>query len=87
MQNGFIVTLPSSLGTPCFLVTPERVGQRADRRYPWSRATFVATVFATQAEAQAALDGLILIHTYIAPEVNGGSRRASGRAQWCRRAR
>jgi len=72
MQNGFLVTFPSSIGDPCFLVTPERVGQKPHHHYPWARATFVGTVFATQAEAQAALDLMKRIHNYMAPEVNGG---------------
>ena len=71
-MNGFIVTLPSSAGVPCFLVTPGRVGQPVTGHYPWARATFVATVFATQDDAQAALDRMKGIHHYIAPEVNGG---------------
>lgn len=72
MQNGFLVTFPSSTGEPCFLVTPERVGQTGHPHYPWSRATFVGTVFVTQAEAEAALKRMKDIHGYIAPEVNGG---------------
>lgn len=75
MQNGFLVTFPSSRGEPCFLVTPARVGQRDHTWYPWARATGVATVFATQAEAQAALDRMKGIHNYIAPELNGGLTR------------
>jgi len=69
---GFIVTFPSSLGDPCFLVHPGRIGQPVTSRYPWGRATFVATVFATQEGAQAALDEMVRIHSYIAPELNGG---------------
>jgi hypothetical protein len=69
---GFIVTFPSSLGDPCFLVHPGRIGQPVTSRYPWGRATFVATVFATQEAAQAALDEMVRIHSYIAPELNGG---------------
>ena len=72
MQNGFLVTFPSSTGTPCFLVTPGRVGQPAHPHYPWARATFAGTLFATQDEAQAALDRMKAIHAYMAPEVNGG---------------
>ncbi len=71
-MNGFIVTFPSSRGEPCFLVTPGRVNQPVTGHYPWARATFVATVFTTQDEAQAALDRMKGIHHYIAPEVNGG---------------
>jgi len=72
---GFIVTFPSSLGDPCFLVHPGRIGQPVTSRYPWSRATFVATVFATQEAARAALDEMTRIHSYIAPEINGGLHR------------
>ena len=72
MQNGFLVTFPSSTGEPCFLVTPGRVGQTGHPHYPWARATFVGTAFATQAEAEAALKRMKDIHGYIAPEVNGG---------------
>lgn len=72
MQNGFIVTFPSSRGTPCFLVTPGRVGQPVHTWYPWARADFVGTVFATQGEAEAALRRMRDIHSYIAPELNGG---------------
>jgi hypothetical protein len=72
MQNGFLVTFPSSRGEPCFLVTPGRVGQPVHTWYPWARATFVATLFATQEDAQAALDRMLQIHHYIAPELNGG---------------
>lgn len=72
MQNGFLVTFPSSTGEPCFLVTPGRVGQTGHPHYPWARATFVGTLFSTQAEAQAALDRMKVIHAYMAPEVNGG---------------
>ncbi len=71
-MNGFIVTFPSSLGEPCFLVTPGRVGQPVTGHYPWARATFVAAVFDTPGEAQAALGEMVRIHTYIAPECNGG---------------
>jgi hypothetical protein len=71
-MNGFVVTLPSSAGTPCFLVTPGRVGQPVHTWYPWARATFVAAVFPTQHEAQAALKWMKEIHSYIAPELNGG---------------
>lgn len=67
----FLVTFPSSLGDPCFLVTPSRVGQRWDSRYPWSRATYVASAFSTREDAQAALDQMKKIHAYIAPECNG----------------
>jgi small subunit ribosomal protein S14 len=74
-MNGFVVTFPSSLGDPCFLVTPGRVGHVTSAHYPWSRATFVATVFPTQDGAQAALDRMKGIHHYIAPEVNGGLSR------------
>ena len=49
-----------------------RVGHRADSWYPWSRATFVGTLFATQAEAESALKRMKDIHGYIAPELNGG---------------
>ena len=80
-MNGFIVTLPSSTGTPCFLVTPGRVGQPVTGHYPWARATFVATVFATQDDAQAALDRMKGIHHYIAPEVNGGLTMRLGLAR------
>jgi len=72
MQNGFLVTFPSSTGEPCFLVTPARVGQTGHPHYPWARATFVGTLFATPTEAQAALDLMKRIHNYMAPEVNGG---------------
>lgn len=74
-MNGFIVTLPSSVGIPCFFVTPERIGQRYHHHYPWGRATFVATVFPTREDAQAALDRMTGIHRYIAPELNGGLTR------------
>lgn len=67
----FLVTFPSSLGDPCFLVTPSRVGQGWDSRYPWSRATYVASAFSTREDAQAALDQMKKIHAYIAPECNG----------------
>jgi len=72
MQNGFLVTFPSSWGEPCFLVTPAQVGQEPHPYYPWARATSVGTVFATHAGAQAALDLMKRIHNYMAPEVNGG---------------
>ena len=81
MANGFLVTFPSSRGEPCFLVTPERVGQVADRRWPWSRATFIATVWATQTAAQGALDEMMWIHAYTAPEVNGGLTKRLGQAK------
>ena len=81
MANGFLVTFPSSTGTPCFLVTPGRVGQPSHPHYPWARATFVGTLFATQDEAQAALDRMKGIHHYIAPEVNGGLAKRLGQAQ------
>lgn len=71
-MNGFIVTLPSSAGLPIYLVTPARVGHPVTTQYPWARADFVATVWPTQAEAQAVLDQMISIHSFIAPEVNGG---------------
>jgi len=80
-MSGFIVTFPSSLGDPCFLVAPERVGHTTSAHYPWSRATFVATVFPTQPAAQAALDRMKGIHHYIAPEVNGGLSRRLALAQ------
>jgi hypothetical protein len=80
-MNGFVVTFPSSLGDPCFLVTPGRVGHVTSAHYPWSRATFVATVFPTQDGAQAALDRMKGIHHYIAPEVNGGLSRRLALAQ------
>jgi hypothetical protein len=80
-MSGFIVTFPSSLGDPCFLVAPERVGHTTSAQYPWSRATFVATVFPTQPAAQAALDRMKGIHHYIAPEVNGGLSRRLALAQ------
>ncbi len=69
---GFIVSFPSSLGDPCYLVTPSRVGHRWDPKYPWSRATMVATAFPTPEAAQAALDQMKKVHAYIAPEINGG---------------
>lgn len=81
MQNGFLVTFPSSTGEPAFLVTPARVGQSSHPHYPWSRATFVGTVFATQDAAQAALDRMKGIHHYIAPEVNGGLTKRLFQAQ------
>ena len=71
-MNGFIVTLPSSAGVPCFFVTPELVGQKYHPHYPWGRATFMATVFPTAADAQSALDRMVGIHRYIAPELSGG---------------
>ena len=71
-MNGFIVTLPSSTGLPIYLVTPARVCHPATAQYPWARTDFVATVWATQTEAQAVLDQMIYIHTFIAPEVNRG---------------
>ena len=71
-MNGFVVTLPSSHGVPCFLVTPSRVGQLEHHWYPWARATFVARVFETEAQAQAAIKLMKGIHSYIAPEINGG---------------
>lgn len=80
-MNGFIVTLPSSAGIPCFLVTPARVNQVVTGQYPWARATFVATVFPTQEVAQAALDKMKGIHHYIAPEVNGGLSKRLDKAQ------
>lgn len=80
MANGFLVTFPSSAGTPCFLVTPGRVGQPAHPHYPWARATFVGTLFATQDEAQVALDRMKAIHAYMAPEVNGGLTKRLHRA-------
>jgi hypothetical protein len=81
MQNGFLVTFPSSTGEPCFLVTPERVGQSGHPHYPWARATFVGTLFATPTEAQAALDLMKGIHNYMAPEVNGGLTKRLWQAQ------
>lgn len=80
-MNGFIVTFPSSLGDPCFLVTPARVNQPVTGHYPWARATFVAGVFTTQDAAQAALDEMKSIHHYIAPEVNGGLSKRLAQAQ------
>jgi hypothetical protein len=71
-MNGFIVTLPSSRGDSIYLVTPARVGHAVHVHYPWARTDFVATVWATQAEAQAVLDQMKYIHNFIAPEVNGG---------------
>ena len=71
-MNGFIVTFPSSLGDPCFLVTPGRVGQTVTARYPWARATYVAALFSTAEGAQAALGEMVRIHSYTAPECNGG---------------
>ena len=71
-MNGFIVTLPSSRGDSIYLVTPARVGHPVTVHYPWARTDFVATVWATQAEAQAVLDQMKYIHGFIAPEVNGG---------------
>ena len=72
MANGFLVTFPSSRGVPCFLVTPGRVGQPVHHWYPWARADFVGTLFTTREAAQAALDRMLQIHHYIAPELNGG---------------
>lgn len=72
MTNRFLVTFPSSTGEPCFLVTPSRVGQRSDPRYPWARATWVGTAFSTQSEAESALNQMKSIHAYMAPELNGG---------------
>ena len=80
-MNGFVVALPSSAGIPCFLVTPGRVGQPVHTWYPWARATFVAAVFPTQHEAQAALDRMLQIHHYIAPELNGGLTKRLVQAQ------
>jgi hypothetical protein len=57
------------------------VGHVTSAHYPWSRATFVATVFTTQDGAQAALDRMKGIHHYIAPEVNGGLSRRLALAQ------
>ena len=71
-MNGFIVTLPSSRGDSIYLVAPARVGHPVTPQYPWARTDFVATVWATQAEAQSVLAQLIGIHTFIAPEVNRG---------------
>ena len=81
MQNGFLVTFPSSTGEPCFLVTPGRVGQSSHYQYPWARATFVGTLFSTRDEAQAALDRMKAIHAYMAPEVNGGLTKRLFQAQ------
>jgi len=67
----FLVAFPSSRGDTCFLVTPARVGQRWDAKYPWARATGVATAFHNREGAQAALDEMKRIHAYIAPECNG----------------
>jgi hypothetical protein len=80
-MNGFVVTFPSSLGDPCFLVTPGRVNQPVTGHYPWARATFVATVYATQDVARAALDQMKGIHHYIAPECNGGLAKRLALAQ------
>jgi hypothetical protein len=80
-MNGFIVTFPSSRGEPAFLVTPARVNQPVTSHYPWARATFVATVFATQDVAQAALDEMKGIHHYIAPEINGALSKRLDLAQ------
>jgi hypothetical protein len=68
----FLVAFPSSRGDTCFLVTPSRVGQRWDAKYPWARATGVATAFRNRDAAQAALDEMKRVHAYIAPEINGG---------------
>jgi hypothetical protein len=68
----FLVSFPSSRGDPCYLVTPSRVGQRWDAKYPWARATHNATAFPTREGAQAALDEMKRVHAYIAPEINGG---------------
>ena len=81
MTNGFLVTFPSSTGEPCFLVSPRRVGQPVTSHYPWARATFVGTLFATQDEAQSALDRMKGIHHYIAPECNGGLSKRLALAQ------
>jgi hypothetical protein len=81
MANGFLVTLPSSAGTPCFLVTPARVGQPRHVHYPWARATFVGTLFPTREAAQAVLEEMKGIHYYIAPEVNGGLTKRLDKAQ------
>ena len=80
-MNGFVVTFPSSAGFPIFLVTPARVGHPATTHYPWARADFVATVFATREAAQAALDKMKAIHHYIAPEVNNGLSKRLDQAQ------
>ena len=70
-MNGFIVTLPSSTaGLPVYLVAPARPSHEY---LGFGAGTdFVPTVWATQAEAQAVLDQMIYIHSFIAPEVNGG---------------
>jgi hypothetical protein len=80
-MNGFIITLPSSRGEACFFVTPERVGQSSSPQYPWSRATYVATVFGTRSAAQEALDLMRRIHAYMAPELNGGLTKRLHQAQ------
>ena len=80
-MNGFIITLPSSRGEPCFFVHPSRFGDPVTRHYPWGRSTFVATVFPTQEVAQAALDEMKGIHQFIAPEVNGGLSKRLDKAQ------
>ena len=67
----FLVAFPSSRGDTCFLVTPARVGQRWDPKYPWARATGVGTAFRSREAAQAALDEMKRIHAYVAPEING----------------
>ena len=81
MQNGFLVTFPSSTGEPCFLVTPGRVGQSSHYHYPWARATFVGTLFDTQDAAQDALDRMKSIHAHMAPEVNGNLTQRLFQAQ------
>lgn len=71
----------SSAGVPCFFVTPELVGQKYHPHYPWGRATFMATVFPTQTEAEEALKRMRDIHNFIAPELNGGLTKRLWRGQ------
>jgi len=80
-MSGFVVRFQSSQGDDCFLVSPGRVGQGLDGKYPWARATYVATAFATQENAKAALDQMKSIHAYIAPECNGGLFKRLTQAQ------
>jgi hypothetical protein len=57
------------------------VGHRWDPKYPWSRATGVATAFPTHEKAKDALDQMKSIHAYIAPECNGGLFKRLTQAQ------
>ena len=66
----YLLAFAGSVSPIVYLVSPRTLGRSPSSYEPWARSDFMATAFASCADALAARDALLNARAYEAPECN-----------------